>query len=328
MDQVNRGKVDYLQSGKSLPFVIQPNVAHLDLAQWAKANRPRLQTLLLKHGGILFRNFSPDGVVGFEKFIQAISGEPMDYQDRAAPRRAVKNKIYTATDYPPSHNIYLHNESSFAYKWPLKIFFYCMTASEQGGETPLADVRNVFERISVTTRETFEQKKVMYVRNLEKGLFGLPWQTVFQTEDKAVMEHYCREAGIQIDWKASDTPRTRQVRPAIARHPQTKEQVWFNHIAVMHISTLKKELRDTLLEMFKEEDLPTNVYYGDHSPIKNSILDEIRNAYQMETVVFRWQDGDVLMLDNMLTAHGRRPFVGSRKVVVGMTEPVGWGDLE
>jgi hypothetical protein len=48
------------------------------------------------------------------------------------------------------------------------------------------------------------------------------------------------------------------------------------------------------------------------------VLDEIRKIYQQEAAIFPWQEGDVLMLDNMLAAHGRAPFAGSRKVVVGM----------
>jgi len=43
--------------------------------------------------------------------------------------------------------------------------------------------------------------------------------------------------------------------------------------------------------------------------------------YQQEAVIFPWQAGDILMLDNMLTSHGRKPFVGARKVLVGMAEP-------
>jgi hypothetical protein len=46
----------------------------------------------------------------------------------------------------------------------------------------------------------------------------------------------------------------------------------------------------------------------------------VREAYRQETVTFPWQEGDILMLDNMLVAHGRSPFVGSRKIAVGMSE--------
>lgn len=76
-----------------------------------------------------------------------------------------------------------------------------------------------------------------------------------------------------------------------------------------------------MLSSFREEDLPLNAYYGDGSQIEDDVLDEIRDAYQQEKVVFTWQEGDILMLDNMLMAHGRTPFVGARKVLFGMAEP-------
>ncbi|NET49525.1 MAG: TauD/TfdA family dioxygenase, partial [Merismopedia sp. SIO2A8] len=50
------------------------------------------------------------------------------------------------------------------------------------------------------------------------------------------------------------------------------------------------------------------------------LLDEIREVYQQASVSFLWQEGDVLLLDNMLVAHGRKPFVGTRKIVVAMAE--------
>jgi hypothetical protein len=63
---------------------------------------------------------------------------------------------------------------------------------------------------------------------------------------------------------------------------------------------------------------PRNAYYGDGTPINESDLERIREIYANEAVVFGWQKQDILVLDNMLAAHGRRPFRGSRKIVVGM----------
>jgi hypothetical protein len=65
-----------------------------------------------------------------------------------------------------------------------------------------------------------------------------------------------------------------------------------------------------------------NTYYGDGSPIEPKVLDQLRAAYNAETVSFPWQKGDLLMLDNMLVAHGRSPFVGPRQILVGMAELV------
>ncbi|GAA6624125.1 condensation domain-containing protein [Scytonema sp. NUACC26] len=305
---------------KNLPLMIQPTVAGVNLITWAQNNRQFIQTHLLKHGGILFRNFKVNEVAEFEHFIRIVSGELLEYGERSSPRSFVSGKIYTSTDHPATQSIFLHNENSYQYTWPLKIFFFCITPAQQGGETLIADVRKVYERIHPTIRNRFMQKQVMYVRNFGDG-FGLPWQEVFQTTNRAKVEEYCRTNGIEVEWKNGNRLRTRQVRSSVAKHPQTDEIIWFNHAVFFHVSTLERTIRDVLLAEFQEEDLPHNTYYGDGSIIEQSVLDEIREAYQKETVSFPWQSGDILMLDNMLTAHGRAPFLGSRKIVVGMTEP-------
>ena len=195
-----------------------------------------------------------------------------------------------------------------------------MTAPQQGGETPICDVRRVYQRIPANVRERFEKKGVMYVRNFSDHI-GLSWKTVFQTEDRAKVEHHCQNAGYHFEWRDATRLRTRRVAPAVATHPQTFERVWFNHAAFFHVSTLEPDVRDALRAQFAEEDLPNQTYYGDGSPIEDEALDAIREAYRAETVTFPWQPGDVLALDNMLVAHGRTPYVGPRKILVGMATP-------
>ena len=315
------------KSKRALPLVIQSQLDRSNLVLWATDNRDFIETKLLQHGAILFRNFSINGIAEFEQFIRGIYGELLQYQDQATPRHQVQGNIYTSTEYPPNHRIFLHNENSFASTWPSRIFFFCVSEPQQGGETPIADVRRVFERINTKIIEGFIQKQVMYVRNFGDG-FGLPWQTVFNTGDKAVLEEYCQSAGIKVEWKNENHLKTRQVRPAVAKHPQTGEIVWFNHATVLNVSTLAPKLRQAMLAEFDLEELPNNTYYGDGSEIEPEVLDELRNAYERETITFSWQEGDVLMLDNMLVAHGREPFVGQRKIVVGMAKPISWQDLE
>jgi len=313
-------KIELLHSEKPLPLVIQPVVEGINLVTWAASNRDAIATWLLQHGGILFRNFDIREIAQFEQFIQTISGTLLDYSYRSTPRHQISGKIYTSTEYPAAQSIPLHNEMSYSLSWSMKILFFCMKAAERGGETPISDSRKIFQCINPKIKEKFIQKKVMYVRNYGDKL-DLSWENVFQTNNKSDVETYCHKAGIEFEWKDSNHLRTRQICQAVATHPKTGEMVWFNQAHLFHVSSLEPEVRQTLLSTMKEDELPRNAYYGDGSPIETSVLDEIREIYQQEAVIFPWQEGDILMLDNMLTAHGRKPFIGSRKVVVGMAEP-------
>jgi alpha-ketoglutarate-dependent taurine dioxygenase len=312
-------KAATLQPDSLLPLVVEPAVNSLNLIDWARGNREFIERELLKHGAILFRNFNLRTVADFESFTAAISGELILYRERSSPRHEVGERVYTSTDYPEDQKIFPHNEHSYSRTLPLKLFFFCRTPAPQGGQTPIADCRRILQRISPRTREKFIEKKWQYVRNFGHG-FGLPWETVFQTDDKTVVEEYCRKAAIEVEWRDGNRLRTRQVRPAIALHPRTGDLVWFNHATFFHVSTLDPTMRAVLLSEFKDADLPNNTYYGDGSPIEPEVLDELREAYLAELVTFEWQQGDVVLLDNLLTAHSRNSYVGPREVLFAMAD--------
>jgi len=312
-------QVGDFQTGTCLNTLVQPAVAGVNLIEWATEQRSWIESQLLQHGGILFRGFPVREATEFEQFLKAVSGELLEYTYRSTPRSQVQGNIYTSTEYPAEQSIPLHNELSYTRSWPLKIGFFCVQPAVQNGRTPIADSRKVLTRLDAKLRQRFAATGVMYLRNYREGL-DLPWQTVFQTEDRAAVEHYCRQAGIEWEWVSPQHLRTRQVCQAIATHPQTGERVWFNQAHLFHVSSLPQVVRESLLATLPEIDLPRNTYYGDGSPIESEVLAEIHQALAAETLSFPWQAGDILLLDNMLTAHGRTPFVGPRRVLTGMTE--------
>jgi alpha-ketoglutarate-dependent taurine dioxygenase len=308
-----------LAAGDGLPLVIEPEVGDVDLRGWAADNVGLINRRLLEHGGILFRNFRGDSPDSFSRFVRTLSDELLDYFDQHTPRTKLSNNIYTSTEYPADHRVPFHSENSKNHSWPMKIWFYCVHPSEQGGETPIADNRKVLKLIDPSIQKRFIEKKVMYVRNFGGGL-GLSWQTVFQTDSESAVERMCEREGMEYEWKEGNRLKVRHVCQAVATHPTTGDMVWFNQAHLFHVSSLDKAARESLLSLLREEDLPSNSYYGDGSPIEESVLDEIRHAYDQSSVSFPWQKGDILMLDNMLIAHGRAPYVGKRKVLVAMAE--------
>jgi alpha-ketoglutarate-dependent taurine dioxygenase len=320
MSQQSLVRTSFLVDGRKLPLVIQPEVESLDLFEWAKENREYVDKVLRENGGILFRGFKINSHAAFERFLPAVSTELLNYIEGSTPRSHLSDKVYTSTEFPASQFIMLHNELNYVTTWPQRIWFCCLTAALTGGETPIADVRRVYQRIDPRIIERFKEKGWMLVRNFGTGL-SLPWQKSFRTSDKTELENYCKAAEVQYEWVDDNHLRTWQVRPAVARHPITREWVWFNHVAFWHLSSLAPAVRESMLEVFSERDVPYNVFYGDGTPIENSVIENITDAYNQETVAFLWQEGDVLMLDNMLVAHGRNPFSGPRKVIVAMSDP-------
>jgi hypothetical protein len=320
--QENLVTVERLLPDATLPLVVRPTTERVNLVAWASRNRELIEEKLLQAGALLFRGFDVRTARQFEQFIESLSADLLEYSYRSTPRSHVSGRIYTSTEYPADQTIPLHNEMSYSANWPMRLWFFCAVRAERGGETPIADSRQIFNRVAPEVRENFARSGVMYVRNYGAGL-DLSWQNVFQTSDRLEVEAFCRRSSIDFEWKGDGRLRTRQVCQATATHPRTREQVWFNQAHLFHVSSLETTVRETLLALAGEEDLPRNAYYGDGTPIEPSVLDEIREIYRREAVVFPWHEGDVLMLDNMLAAHGRRPFSGLRKIFVGMAETFG-----
>ncbi len=284
-------------------------------------NQEFLYAKLLEHGALLFRGFAIETAADFERFARDFSGKKLlNYAGGVSPRVELGGGVYTSTEYPPQFMLSLHNELSYSDKYPKNVYFCCLVAPEENGETPIGDSRKILKRIAPEIVAEFKDKQIRYDRNLfgDSGS-GFSWQDAFETDDKLIVENYCRRSNINFKWKTDGKLQLSQTRPATAIHPQTGEEVWFNQADGFHPSNLDAETYKYLISLMPEEEFRLNARFGDGSPLDVSMLDEIREVLKKETVVFSWQTGDVLILDNLLTAHGRMPFSGARKVVLAMT---------
>jgi alpha-ketoglutarate-dependent taurine dioxygenase len=304
------------------PEIISAPDPDLDLAAYLDSHLESIEEMLCGAGAVLFRGFAVRTPEDFQAAVRSSSQTLLSYSYRSTPRTEEIPGVYSSTEYPPAEEIPMHNENSYARAWPLRLWFYCHQPAAAGGATPIADSREVANRLDPALVKRFADLGVMYVRNYRKGM-DLPWQEVFQTSDKAEVQRFCDEAGITYEWRGDgDELRTRQVCQGVATHPRTGAVVWFNQAHLFHPSALDEEIREAMLGLFGLEGLPRYACYGDGSPIADEDLDAIRETFQAGMVDVAWEQGDVLMLDNMLAAHGRRAYTPPRRILVAMTDSI------
>lgn len=313
-----------IQEGSSLPLVVEPKVGastSVDgLIELIEARRDWLDAQLAHHGGVLFRGFEVKVAEEFQRVALAVTPELKPYVEGQSPRQKVNGNVYTSTEYPPQYPITMHSELSYAKTPPNRILFYCNVQPQVGGETPIADCRRIYREMDADLRSKFESKGVLYVKNMHgdpQGL-GKSWMEHFETSDRSIVEGYMRANEIDFEWAADNTLRTKALRPAVRQHAVTGETVWYNQANLWHVSNFEPRRREQLMRLCGEANLPTHAYFGDGSPISDAELDQVRGVMNRVSVVFPWQQGDVLVLDNILSAHGRRPYQGPRKILVAM----------
>jgi alpha-ketoglutarate-dependent taurine dioxygenase len=292
------------------------------LTELLASRRDELGRVLLGPGALLLRGWSVASLAEFMAAVRAFLGDrPLfGYAGGASPRSALGDGTYSSTDYPPHVALSLHNELSYTDLYPRLLFFCCLTAPDAGGETTLGDSRRILDAIEPAVAERFRTRGVRYLRNLwpVKG-GGYSWPEAFETEDPGEAEAQARGMGTDVEWRPGGVMCLSQTRPATAVHPETGEEVWFNQADGFHPSALDPaSYSEALAIAGSEQGFRLGVRYGDGGEIGRADLDAVRAAIAAETRPHRWRQGDVLVVDNLLCAHGRRPFSGPRKIVLAM----------
>ncbi len=304
-----------------LPLVITPsNISNSNLEElcnWLQNNIKEVFQKLYCYGGILFRDWDLKDVYDFKKTVETIVPKIGGYEGGDSPREKILANIYTSTSYPSEYDIPLHNEKSFSNSRPSLGFFFCDTAPEIGGATPIADGRKLYKLMKQDILEKFSKKKLKYVMNLHSGYgIGKSWQECFETESKKEVERYLSKIKADFYWKDDGGIKIEEIVAPIIRHPITSETVFFSQADQWHPSSLDKTTFESMYAILDEKDFYHNCYYEDNSPIALEDLDFIRKLVIQESVSFEWQKGDLLMIDNILTLHGRYSYKGKRKILV------------
>jgi amino acid adenylation domain-containing protein/non-ribosomal peptide synthase protein (TIGR01720 family) len=308
----------------TLPLVVEPRLAGVDLFAWARNQREQLLAALHRSGALLFRGAGAPTPEKLQELAAIFTSDLID-ENGEHPRDSVSGHVYTPVHFSPRHLLLWHNENSFNQSWPRLIWFCCVRPADRGGESILADSRQVFARLPAAVREPFVAKGVTYVRKYGEGV-GRSWQEVFQTASRAEVEARCRAEGLDFRWLDEQRLLTSCRRPAVVAHPVTGEFSWFNQAQHWHPSCLAGEVRSSLDSAFEGGSFPRDCLYGDGTPIADSTMETICETYRQLEVVVPLRAGEVLMVDNVLAAHARAPYEGERRLLVALGETGSFAD--
>ena len=285
--------------------------------KWLGENKERLLEQLSRHGAILFRGLPVNSDSDFDSVIQSFGLKNFTYAESLsnAVRRNRTERVFTANEAPASVSIFLHHEMAQTPIYPSKLFFYCEQAAHSGGATPLCRSDILLQELTKQAPEFVAACLKLGVRysnvmpnidDLESGQ-GRSWRSTLSTDDKSAAEDKLRKLGYQWEWLEQDSLRvTTAVLPAV-RETDNGRQVFFNQLIAAF-----RGWKDTRNAAEK------SIRFGDDSEISEEAMAKAIQIGDELSFDMPWQSGDVVLVDNFLVMHGRRPFEGQRRVLASL----------
>ena len=315
-----------VDEGRGLPVLVtaaDPSVgAPAALARWVAEHPERLAGWTDSVGAVLFRGFRVTTAHEFRRVADALLPDRRAYIGGDAPRHAVMDRIYDATGSPTWRDLGLHNELSYSGWWPASIIFCCTKPAAQGGQTTIADGRQVWSRLPEEIRRPFSTLGVTYHQHLRDAAVegnGKSWQDTFHERCRERVEKYCRATGVRWHWTEVGL-RTTKTNPGVLPGRSVDDPPhWFNQAADWHAESYSPDQRILVDGRYDIDSyFGAHAQYGDGSEIPLDVLDEVRTTCRSCEVPVDWESGDVLVVDNRLTMHGRRAYSGDRTVLIAM----------
>jgi alpha-ketoglutarate-dependent taurine dioxygenase len=310
----------------------QPGKAPILLAEtpgdapgWAAEHKDALRSLVAEYGSIMVRGLDLRDPVEVSAVFRRLANGLMIEREAFATRRIYSDGVYSSATWPANQPMCMHHELSYTFEFPGLMLFACLSAPTTGGATAVADSRVVLDALPAELVTRFERDGWMLTRSYNDEI-GASVAEAFGSDDRAAVESYCRANAIGFEWQPDGGLHTWQRRSAVVHHPVTGQRCWFNQIAFLNEWTIDPEVREYLVEMYGADGLPFNTRFGNGDPIGADVVQLLNQVYEDNTVREPWQAGDLMLVDNIRTAHSREAYEGPREILVGMADAVRLAD--
>jgi len=253
--------------------------------QLLEINRNDIISLFEHKGIILFRGFDLD-----QHDILTFTNQFTERYSRPDYRRSSRFEqefVLNADYWKANHRLYdmpLHSETTFTPVWPEVIWLYCNVPPAKEGATTVCDGIEIWDRLSSEIKLFFLAEPVLYVVEIPipetiKGKGKKPW-----ISDMLGVGGY-------LDWDAGLLC-LNVLRYAANKARYSDKFCFANHL----LADLHDELQIKEITMASGKAIP------------KKFIDEIKQVSDDITVDHSWQQGDVVMVDNIRFMHGRRAF--------------------
>tara|TARA_B100000963_G_scaffold60448_1_gene48336 strand:+ start:7163 stop:8089 length:927 start_codon:yes stop_codon:yes gene_type:complete len=298
---------------------IKSSKKNRDLKKLFKKNwNSKFKKLLNVKGAILFRGFKIENINEFNSIVKSVHKKILNYEEASTPRSKVKGKVYTSTEISPKVEIPIHNEMSYASKFPNNLWFYSSVVAKKGGQTTIANSKKIYDQIDTKIKREFEKKKIMYVRKYGYGL-DLSIERTFNTKNKKKISNYCKKNKIKFKWESANKLITWKINNFSYYNKDIKSKIWFNQAHLFHNSNYDKKTRFLFNKIYGKGNFPRDTKFGNGKEIPILYLKKIRKVLEKNSINVNWKPSDILVLNNLMISHGRRRYAGNRKVFVLMT---------
>jgi alpha-ketoglutarate-dependent taurine dioxygenase len=307
-----------LQPGKPATLRVE---APGDPAGWAAEHKDALRAVVAEHGAVLVRGLDLRDAAEISAVFRRLATGLMIEREAFAARQVYADGVYSSATWPANQPMCMHHELSYRLEVPSLLLFACLSAPTKGGATAVSDSPTVLDALPADLVARFERDGWLLTRSYNDEI-GASLAESFGTEDRDAIESYCRANAIAFEWQPDGGLRTWQRRSAVVQHPVTGQRCFFNQIAFLNEWTIDPEVREYLVEVYGADGLPFNTRFGTGEPLTEEIVELINQVYEANTVRELWQAGDLMLVDNIGTAHSREAYQGPREILVGMAEPV------